>query len=257
MNKSNNNVNSAVKGVWVISAINSYSYDTTETWKKIVTSKEDAIRIFDERVKSYIDSEKDSLSERYGVSTNETLAAFLEIGAENEDSLMYGIEVLDNYRTLTIYSKPQNNDGTYDIGEYTITMEAIILSLAYPNHNPLLDNVKDVDTYIANIDFSKDINSEKQSEQLSSGLVYHVHSTKEPTLTKYIEILKDFNLSRETKKDTYGDTYYTYKIEINSLDDLEKLRKLVGRIIIKDSYHDYSMNLIKEPCIEIYDGYRE
>ena len=73
-----------------------------------------------------------------------------------------------------------------------------------------------------------------------------------PEAVDYASKLEGFKY--EEIRNNHGDLVKTY-IEINSLEDLEKLNKAVGHELIVDFISD--KNYIDEPFIEIYDDWRE
>lgn len=81
-------------------------------------------------------------------------------------------------------------------------------------------------------------------------------------LHQYKEKLVDFNLNIKVAYDQIcndeDEACELLYIEVNTLEDLLKLKENVGHeIILKNSYFDALDNYYEEPTIEIYDDFRE
>jgi hypothetical protein len=93
-------------------------------------------------------------------------------------------------------------------------------------------------------------------------LKFAVVSSNRDNFKKYKETLQKYSLTIKIAYDEMcndrEDTCELYYIEINSLEELLKLKEEVNhKIIIKDYYCDSLYNCYEEPTIEIYDDWRE
>lgn len=129
---------------WIISAINTYSYESTETNYTVAATKEEAFEKFKEMVKVYLDEYKKIFAERYnkeGLSFKE----YVELSKEFDSEWEFGYEESENEYILTASGKILNTLGDFDTEESVIKAFEVSSDTTLLDAICLLNNIEDVD----------------------------------------------------------------------------------------------------------------